>query len=70
VERDWIVVCLVTETGPDALGVSGSMGRLSARSCSGSGNATSPKRDDFAPTASGPDLTAEGCGELTQGDGR
>src|SRR5215208_5856291 len=26
--------------------------------------------DDFAPTASGPDLTAEGCGELTQGDGR
>ena len=25
-ERDWIVVCLVTETGPDALGVSGSMG--------------------------------------------
>jgi hypothetical protein len=45
-------------------------GTLSARSCSGSGDGSSPNKDDFAPTASGPDLTAEGCGELTQGDGR
>ena len=34
------------------------------------GTGSSPNEDDFAPTASGPDRTAEGCGEPTQGDGR
>jgi hypothetical protein len=38
-------------------------GTLSARSYSASGDGSSPNEDDFAPTASGPDLTAEGYGD-------
>ena len=69
-ERDWIVVCLVTETSPDDLGISGSMGRCPPDYDPATGTGSSPNEDDFAPTASGPDRTAEGCGEPTQGDGR
>jgi len=38
-------------------------GTLSTRSWPGSGSGSSPNEGDFAGTASGPDLTAEGCGE-------
>jgi len=61
--RDRSMVCLVTETSAGRPRRLGFHRTLSARSWSGSGNATSPKEDDFVATASGPDLTAEGCGE-------
>jgi hypothetical protein len=47
----------------DDLGVSGSMGRCPPDYDPAAGTGSPPNEEDFAPTASGPDFTARGCGE-------
>src|SRR5215218_5636376 len=63
VERDWIVVCLITETSRDDLGVSGSMGRCPPDYDPAAGTGHHPTRMISRRPRPGRDLTVEGCGE-------
>jgi hypothetical protein len=70
VERDWIVVCLVTETSPDDLGVSGSMGRCPPDYDPAAGTGHHPTRMISRRPRPGRISPPKGVVSLTQGDGR
>jgi hypothetical protein len=70
VERDWIVVCLVTETSPDDLGVSGSMGRCPPDHDPAAGTGHHPTRMISRRPRLGGVSPPKGVVRLTQGGGR
>jgi hypothetical protein len=69
VEREWVVVCLVTETSPDDLGVSGSMGRCPPDHGPAAGTGHHPTGMISRRPRPGRISPPKGAVSLTQGDG-